>query len=67
MRVEADILRESTSGLIDKLHLQDGKYLKLAGVLLFHPQPEKFVTGAFVKIGFFRTNDDLLYHDEIHG
>jgi ATP-dependent DNA helicase RecG len=66
-RVEAAVLRESTPGLIDKLHLQDGKYLKLAAVLLFHPQPEKFVTGAFVKIGFFRTNDDLLYHDEIHG
>jgi ATP-dependent DNA helicase RecG len=25
------------------------------------------VTCAFVKIGFFRTNDDPLYHDEIHG
>ena len=25
------------------------------------------MTGAFVKVGFFRTNDDLLYHDEIHG
>ena len=35
--------------------------------MLFHPDPERFVTGAFVKIGFFRTNADLLYHDEIHG
>src|SRR4029077_15898409 len=38
-----------------------------AAVLLFHPDPERYVTGAFVKIGFFRTNTDLLYHDEIHG
>jgi ATP-dependent DNA helicase RecG len=67
LRVEQAVLRESTSGLIDKLHLMDGKYLKRAALLLFHPQPERFVTGAFVKVGFFRTNDDLLYHDEIHG
>ena len=60
-------LKESTSGLIEKLHLFDGKYLKRAAVLAFHPEPEKFVTGAYVKVGFFRTNDDLLYHDEIHG
>lgn len=38
-----------------------------AAVLPFHPDPERFVTAAFVKIGFFRTNTDLLYHDEIHG
>ncbi len=44
-----------------------GNYLKRAAVLAFHPDPEKFVTGAFVKIGYFRTNDDLLYHDEVHG
>jgi ATP-dependent DNA helicase RecG len=36
-------------------------------VLAFHPDPERFVTGAYVKIGFFRTNDDLSYHDEVHG
>ncbi len=35
--------------------------------MLFHPDPERFATGAFIKIGFFRTNSDLLYHDEIHG
>jgi ATP-dependent DNA helicase RecG len=41
--------------------------LKRAAVLAFHPEPERFVTGAFVKIGYFRSNDDLLYHDEVHG
>ncbi|MBM3854583.1 MAG: hypothetical protein FJ399_15770, partial [Verrucomicrobia bacterium] len=29
--------------------------------------PERFVTGAFVKIGFFRSESDLAYHDTIHG
>jgi ATP-dependent DNA helicase RecG len=61
------VLREKPPALIEKLHLGDGKYLKRAAVLLFHPDPEYFVTGAFVKIGYFRTNVDLLYHDEIHG
>jgi hypothetical protein len=53
--------------LIEKLHLLDGDYLKRAAALLFDPDPERFFTGAFVKIGYFRTNADLLYHDEIHG
>lgn len=64
-RLDSAILRESTSGLIEKLHLTEGRYLKRAAPLLFHPEPERFFTGAYVKIGFFR--DDLLYHDEIHG
>jgi ATP-dependent DNA helicase RecG len=34
---------------------------------LFHPNPEKYVTGAFIKIGFFRTDADLIYQDEVHG
>jgi ATP-dependent DNA helicase RecG len=66
-RMDAADLREKPDGLMEKLHLWDGKYLKRAAVLAFHPDPERFVTGAFVKVGFFRTNDDLRYHDEIHG
>lgn len=66
-RMAAADLKESTAGLIEKLHLNDGKYLKRAAVLAFHREPERFVVGAYVKIGFFRTNDDLLYHDEVHG
>lgn len=66
-RLDAAVLRESVPGLIERLHLQDGKHLKRAALLLFYSDPERFVTGAFVKIGFFRTDADLLYHDEIHG
>lgn len=66
-RLDPAVLREATPGLLEKLHLLEGKYLKRAAVLLFHPDPERFVTGAFIKIGFFRTNADLIYHDEIHG
>ena len=53
--------------LLDRLHLTEGVYLKRAAALLFHSDPEKYITGACVKIGYFRTNTDLLYQDEIHG
>lgn len=53
--------------LIDNLRLMDGHFLKRAAVLLFHPDPEKYVTGAYIKIGFFKTDDDLLFQDTIHG
>lgn len=66
-RLDSATLHEATPPLIEKLRLTDGAYLKRAALLLFHPDPERFVTGVFVKIGFFRTNADLLYHDEIHG
>ena len=41
--------------------------LKRAAVLLFGRDPERLITGAYVKIGFFETDADLMYHDEIHG
>ncbi len=66
-RLGADALAESDAELVDKLHLKEGRYLKRAATLLFHADPEKFTTGACVKIGFFRTDSDLLYHDVITG
>lgn len=41
--------------------------IKRAAVLLFHPKPEKYVTGAFIKIGYFENEADLMYQDEAHG
>ena len=35
--------------------------------MLFHPDPEDFVTGAYIKIGFFESDAEVMYHDEIHG
>ncbi len=66
-RLSPEILREPDAALLEKLHLMEGHYLKRAAILLFHPDPERFVTGAFIKIGFFRTDADLVFHDEIHG
>lgn len=66
-RLDSASLAESDVLLIDKLHLTEGRYLKRAATLLFHADPQKFTTGAYVKIGFFGTNVDLLYHDVIEG
>ncbi|HTO03644.1 MAG TPA: RNA-binding domain-containing protein, partial [Opitutus sp.] len=55
------------AALVAKLNLVEGDYLKRAAVLLFHDDPERWITGAFVKIGFFRSESDLVYHDTIHG
>jgi ATP-dependent DNA helicase RecG len=59
-RMPAATLRESKAALIEKLHLLDGKYVKRAAVLLFHPEPERYVTSAFVKVGYFRTNETTI-------
>jgi len=66
-RLDPADLRAAKAALIQKLQLTDGRYLKRAAVLLFHDDPEKFVTGAFVKIGYFRSESDLAYHDTLHG
>ncbi|MBR3429435.1 MAG: ATP-dependent DNA helicase RecG [Clostridia bacterium] len=55
--------------LMENLHLidEDG-YLTRAAMLAFHRDPERWVTGAYIKIGFFGNSDsDLQYQDEIHG
>jgi ATP-dependent DNA helicase RecG len=66
-RVSTNDLKASDTALIDKLKLTEGDYLKRAAVLLFHDDPETYVSGAFIKIGFFRSESDLAYHDEVHG
>ena len=66
-RLDSAITRERNELLLENLRLTDGKYLKRAAILLFHPDPEKYITGAYIKIGFFRTDTELLYQDTIHG
>lgn len=66
-RMEDIDLQEDNRSLLDKLRLYEGDYLRRAAVLLFHPDPERYVTGAFVKVGFFREKAELVYQDEIHG
>lgn len=66
-RIEEDVFTDTDEQLSDNLQLIENGYLKRAAILLFHPNPAKFVTGAYIKIGFFETDDDLKFQDEIHG
>ncbi len=66
-RTDSDILKEEFSQLLEKLHLTEGGYLKRSAAILFLDDPERFITGAYVKIGYFKTDDELVYQDEIHG
>ena len=66
-RLVAGALDEDDAGLIDRLRLTDGDYLTKAAILLFHRDPERFVPGAHVKVGYFRNESDVLFHDVISG
>ncbi len=66
-RVTEDVLKDSDEVLLENLQLTEGQYLRRAAALLFGSKPEKYVSGAYIKLGFFVTDDDLRYQDEIHG
>ena len=66
-RIDENSRNDTPAQMLENLKLTENNLLKRAALLLFHPDPEKFVTGAFIKIGFFRTDSDLLFQDEIHG
>jgi len=66
-RIDERILTESNQNVLENLKLTEKNYLKRAAVLLFHPDPEKFVTGAFVKIGYLQSDTELIFQDEVHG
>lgn len=66
-RLSDDILADSNELLLNNLKLTDSRNLKRAALLLFHPDPERFFTNAYIKIGYFESDSDLRYQDEIHG
>ena len=61
--------------LLKNLKLFDGDYLTRAAILLFHPDPEQYITGAYIKLAFFASagtygmneDADIIYQDDIHG
>ena len=63
--------------VISDLKLIDGNTGEItrAALLLFHADPERYVTGASIKIAYFapegaygaNKSDDIIYYDEIHG
>lgn len=63
--------------LLRNLKLFDGELLTRAAILLFHPMPEYYVTGCYIKIGYFslvgafggnaEPIEDLQYQDVVEG
>ncbi|MDR1765380.1 MAG: winged helix-turn-helix transcriptional regulator [Lachnospiraceae bacterium] len=53
--------------LLDSLALVENGELTRAAIMPFHHNPERFVFGAYVKVGYFETGADLRFYDEFHG
>ena len=66
-RLDEKSRKDTPEQLLENLNLFEDSYLKRAALMLFHPDPEKFATGAYIKIGYFRTDSDLMFQDTIHG
>lgn len=68
-RLTEEETKVDDSILMENLHLIDEEsYLLRAAMLAFYKDPEKWVTGSYIKIGYFGTSDsDLKYQDEVHG
>jgi len=66
-RLDDKSRRNSSKELLENLNLLEENALKRAAILLFHPTPERFVTGAYIKIGFFFSDSELQFQDDVHG
>jgi len=65
-RLSDEDLAMDDQTLLKNLMLIENEYLKRSAILLFYKNPEQFVFGSYVKIGFFE-DPEILYQDEIHG
>lgn len=66
-RIDPALLNEPKEVLMEKLRLTNGDYLTNAAMLLFCKDPDKYQLGSYIKIGYFESDADLLYQDEVHG
>jgi len=66
-RLTQEDVSGSAEDLLQALKLTEGNYLLRAALLLFHQDPGRWVYGSSIKIGFFTSDADLLYQDEIDG
>ncbi|MCL2284358.1 MAG: DeoR family transcriptional regulator [Fibromonadales bacterium] len=66
-RLDEKCLYDSPEQLLKNLNLIDNGNLKQAALLFFHNEPENFITGTYIKVGFFHSKGDLQFQDEIRG
>ena len=66
-RMSKQDVKITNEELLDGLKLvENGKFTR-AAVLLFYHDPERWVPGAYIKIGYFESDADLRYQDEVKG
>ena len=53
--------------ILQKLNLLGNGKLKRAGILLFGKNPKRFWTSAYIKVGKFLTNTDIVSSDDVEG
>ncbi|MFZ5994394.1 MAG: helix-turn-helix domain-containing protein [Thermodesulfobacteriota bacterium] len=53
--------------LLQKLNLIENGKLKRAAILLFGKNPKRFYTSAYIKIGKFLTDTDIVASDDVEG
>jgi ATP-dependent DNA helicase RecG len=53
--------------LLENLNLKENGFMKRAATMCFGADPEKWVMGACVKLGYFDNDVDVRYQDEVHG
>lgn len=67
-RMSAEDFDISRRELLQRLELLDEQgRLKRAALLLFHPHPTRWFAGAFIKVGFFQNDAEILYDDTLEG
>jgi ATP-dependent DNA helicase RecG len=66
-RIAREALSDSKEDLIRRLRLGNGVHLTNAAALLFGKELSYFFTGAYIKIGFFITDAEIVYQDELSG
>lgn len=66
-RIAPELLKEPKDVLLEKLHLTRSGYLTNAAMLLFSKDPQEWQQGAYIKIGYFESDSEVAYQDEIHG
>jgi ATP-dependent DNA helicase RecG len=56
---------EGTAPLLRHFDLLDGDAMRKACAILFHPEPDRVVLGAYVEIGIFSAEGELLREDTV--
>ena len=66
-REPQSFLMESRESILRNLKLMRDGLLTRAAIILFHPDPEQYVFGSAIRVGYFRNDADLLFQDVLSG